>query len=588
MNRKIASLVALSCLPFACVNGWGAVPASDSISPREIRIDVGTLYQDIDNFGASGAWTSAGIGKYWSEEKKTKAATLLFSQEMKEDGSPEGIGLSAWRFNIGGGSALPNGQKNGAHALGGSQGEWGHDNWRSAECFKYGPGASIDPAAQQGGIWFLKKAQEMGVEDLVAFVNSPPFWLTRNGKAHPSDLVEVKSEKPNGDVSYKPKFSSNLPDGNHEAFADFLVEVIQHLKEREGVQIDYISPINEATWKWMNTQAGSDDDLGGNRQEGCPYNNQQVKSVVGKLYAALQREGLADVMIDGPEAVEYPALLDPEYAADSKFWSGKSDYRAGMNQFGLGDFRHYLKLFLEDSGFSKKVHDTVSVHGYWADYREERLTTLRDLVLQNKNEYNPDAKIWMSEVCGLGSGPLRDWSASRYTGDDMTRALHWSRAIHYDLTRMNASAWHWWTAISNVDFDDGLLFTSLEFTRSDTSDETLYDTKQLWALGNFSRFVRPGFKRVHLEGADEVTGLKASAYVSEDRDRLVLVWINHYETDQAVSLKGVGGYGDFKVYVTDEANDLAYVGLASSSLNIPKRAVVTLVAERAQPVAYND
>lgn len=581
------SLAPLVPLLVGCVKEGKEVPVFDSNAAREIQIDVDAHYQEIDNFGASGAWTATGVGKYWSESKKTEAATLLFSQEMKEDGSPKGIGLSAWRFNIGGGSALPNGKANEAHALGGAQGDWGHDNWRSAECFKYSPDEAINPEAQQGGIWFLKKAQEMGVEDLIAFVNSPPFWLTHSGKAHPSDLTETEVRSFKGGVSYKPEFSSNLPNDNHQAFADFLVEVIKHLKDQEGIQLDYISPINEPTWKWMENKSGQEEtDLGGGRQEGCPYNNEQVKSVVEKLYTALQQEGLADVTIDGPDAVEYPALLDPKYAAGTKAWDKQHDYKAGMNQYGLGDYKQYLKLFLEDPEFSKKIHDTVSVHGYWADYSEERLTTLRELVLQNKNEYNPNAKIWMSEVCGLGTGPLRDWTSSRLTSNDMTRALHWSRAIHYDLTRMNASAWHWWTAISKEDYDDGLLFTSVDFTRSNTSDETLYDTKQLWALGNYSRFIRPGFKRVQLQGADEVTGLKGSAYISEDSNQLVLVFINHYDDDQSVALKGVDGYGDFKVYVTDEKNDLAYVGTATPSLAIPKRAVVTLVAERvAQPIS---
>jgi O-glycosyl hydrolase len=560
--------------------GEPQLPVVDPSGAREIAISVNTQYQEIDNFGASGAWTATGVGKYWSKAKKNEAATLLFSQEMKADGSPKGIGLSAWRFNIGGGSALPTGKRNGKHALGGPRGRWGHDNWRSAECFKYSEKSAIDPKAQEGGIWFLKKAQEMGVEDLIGFVNSPPFWLTYNEKAHHGDLSSVTVTNHKGGVSYKPRFSSNLPDDKHGDFANFLVEVIKHLRDREGIQLDYISPINEPTWAWVNNGVKSGEDLGGNNQEGCPYNNEQLKSVVEKLYDALQREGLGEVFIDGPDAVEYPAILDPKYTANTEFWDNQSDYSGGMNKYGLGDYKQYLKLFLEDPEFSEKVHNTVSVHGYWADYTEDRLTTLRELVLQNKNEYNPDAKIWMSEVCGMGTGPLRDWSEGRYTGKDMTRALHWSRTIHYDLTRMNASAWHWWTAISSVEYDDGLLFTSVDFTRSDTSDETLYETKQLWALGNFSRFIRPGFKRVKLDGADEMTGLKGSAYISENDKRLVVVFINHNDTNEKVNLTGVDSYRNFKVYVTDENHDLAYMGETAHKLSIPKKAVVTLVAEK--------
>jgi len=560
--------------------GEPQLPAADPSGAREIPINVDTQYQEIDNFGASGAWTAAGIGKYWSDAKKEEVATLLFSQEMKADGSPKGVGLSAWRFNIGGGSALPSGEPNGVHALTGSTGRWGHENWRSVECFKYSATGAMNCEAQQGGIWFLKKAQEMGVEDLIGFVNSPPFWMTQNGKTHVSDLSNVVVTNYKGSASYKPRFSSNLPDDKHDDFANFLVEVIKHLRDHDGILLDYISPINEPTWAWVNNGVKSGEDLGCNNQEGCPYNNEQLKSVVEKLYDALQREGLGEVIIDGPDAVEYPALLDPEYAANTMFWDGQPEYRAGMNAYGMGDYKQYLKLFLEDPEFSAKVHHTVSAHGYWADYKEERLTTLRELVLQNKNEYNPHAKIWMSEVCGMGTGPLRDWSEGRSLGSDMTRALHWSRTIHYDLTRLNASAWEWWTAISNTDYDDGLLFTSEDFTRTNTTDETLYVTKQLWALGNFSRFIRPGFKRVKLDGADEIMGLKGSAYVSEDNARLVVVFVNHGDANEKVNLTGVDDYGRFKVYLTDEGHDLAYVGETGAALFVPKRAVVTLVADK--------
>ncbi|RYY19538.1 MAG: beta-glycosidase, partial [Sphingobacteriaceae bacterium] len=36
--------------------------------------------QTIDNFGASGAWFSEGIGKYWPAEKKERMVELLFTK----------------------------------------------------------------------------------------------------------------------------------------------------------------------------------------------------------------------------------------------------------------------------------------------------------------------------------------------------------------------------------------------------------------------------------------------------------------------------------------------------------------------------
>jgi len=41
----------------------------------------------------------------------------------------------------------------------------------------------------------------------------------------------------------------------------------------------------------------------------------------------------------------------------------------------------------------------------------------------------------------------------------MTTALWMARAMHFDLTICNATAWDWWTAVSREDYKDGLLYT---------------------------------------------------------------------------------------------------------------------------------
>src|SRR5687768_13941812 len=73
--------------------------------PLVITIDLKKKVQVMDNFGAAGCWYAEGIGKYWPTAKKERIAELLFSQESDAQGNPRGIGLSAWRFNIGGGTA---------------------------------------------------------------------------------------------------------------------------------------------------------------------------------------------------------------------------------------------------------------------------------------------------------------------------------------------------------------------------------------------------------------------------------------------------------------------------------------------------
>ena len=72
--------------------------------PAEVTIIPETTYQVIHNFGASDAWSCQFTGN-WPDEQRNRLADLLFSLETGDDGSPSGIGLSCWRFNIGAGSA---------------------------------------------------------------------------------------------------------------------------------------------------------------------------------------------------------------------------------------------------------------------------------------------------------------------------------------------------------------------------------------------------------------------------------------------------------------------------------------------------
>ncbi len=72
----------------------------------ELKVEAGATHQTIHSFGASDAWSCQFIGKYWPVEKREQIADWLFSTDMDEDNNPRGIGLTAWRFNIGGGSAF--------------------------------------------------------------------------------------------------------------------------------------------------------------------------------------------------------------------------------------------------------------------------------------------------------------------------------------------------------------------------------------------------------------------------------------------------------------------------------------------------
>ena len=74
----------------------------------------------------------------------------------------------------------------------------------------------------------------------------------------------------------------------------------------------------------------------------------------------------------------------------------------------------------------------------------------------------------------------------------MKTALYVARIIHHDIVYAGARSWQWWRAIGG-DYKDGLI---REYTDPDLQDGRVEDSKLMWILGNYSRFIRPGAVRM--------------------------------------------------------------------------------------------
>jgi hypothetical protein len=148
--------------------------------------------------------------------------------------------------------------------------------------------------------------------------------------------------------------------------------------------------------------------------------------------------------------------------------------------------------------------------------------------------------------------------------------------IYNDLAYANAAAWQWWLAISPYDYKDGLIYVD-----KSEKDGRFWDSKKLWALGNFSRFVRPGMERVGVEvsevraAGDE--GLLVSAFRDVFKRKLVVVLVNLSEGAREVSLEKVGGRG-WCSYVTSEGDNLRKGVVKGGKVTVMGRSIYTLTA----------
>jgi O-glycosyl hydrolase len=384
-----------------------------------------------------------------------------------------GIGLSCWRFNLGAGPDKTI-----------------TNPWRTAETFEVSEG-KYDWSRQANERWFLRAAKRYGVPYFLAFANSPPARMTQNGLTHTT----------------KGMGTTNLKPGYEAQYARYLADILQHFHQnkdtRERIDFQYVSPVNEPMWEWD-----------GVTQEGNRYSNADIKTVLTSLDQELHHDHL-DTEIIAPESGSLQALYEPVAKMTNEY---KTTY---------GD---YIDALLGDDHIRKILNDRIAYHAYGSDRLDTELVQRREAVRAKLARYKK-AQLWETEYCIL-EGPEGKGGHGRDL--TMNTALDVARVMHYDLTIANASAWQWWLAMSNSDFKDGLLYTDYQKSGDAPS---IITSKLLWTFGNFSKFIRPGMQRVELQGeGHDMRGLLGSAWLDEDRSRLVVVYLNEGTTDETILL----------------------------------------------------
>ncbi len=528
-NQKITrifTLIAIGVLGLISLQG---------IKKRNIvilNIDPKSEFQTMHSFGASDAWRCQFVGKNWPEEKREQIAEWLFSKEFDQKGNPKGIGLSLWRFNIGAGSAEQGDSSGITHT------------WRRVESFQSEDG-SYDWSKQQGQQWFLRKAKEYGVDYSLAFTISAPVHMTLNGKA----------------FAQKGRKQFNVAPGKLDDYATFLIDVCDHF-ESEGLAFDYLSPYNEPQWDWN-----------GPSQEGTPATNEELYVFTKYLDKEITRRN-SDLKLTIGEA------------ADIRFITGKAPGYDGFSNQANDFLNSASPLFI---GNLSSVKPLITGHSYFTTWPVDTLIDTRINLKESIDKNNSEIEYWQSEFCVLENNDDIEGGWKRDLG--MPTALYVARVMHEDITLSNASSWQWWTALSQCDYKDGLIFLDAGDTgirdQNDANNEklkydgNLHDSKLMWALGNYSHFVRPGMKRVLVEQLnqtdikDQATDLMISGYKNEEAKELVLVFINYSAEDKEIKLDQSIFQKDVKAYVTSDAGNLSFKKMSVNNMNIGPKSIVT-------------
>lgn len=536
-NKKVSLLAAGLLFANVFMVSCDSEKSDDSGSENtvaELSVNLDMNLQTMESFGASDAWQGNFIGKNWPLDKRNKMADLLFSRELDAEGNPKGIGLSLWRFNLGAGST--------------EQGDASDitDEWRRTECFTT-DGVAYDMSKQAGQVWFMKAAKERGVEKLLAFANSAPVYLTQNGKAHASI-----------------KEFYNLKDGKMPELADFWVTSLDKLKTEHSLTIDYVSPFNEPQYEWD-----------GSGQEGSPATNTNIYNFVNVLSPKLQAKGLTAQIVVG-EAGAYEPLYKTVVGKESR--SNQIDYFFGANSA--------KKI----TGLSN-VKKTISGHSYWQAWPLSELVSSRQQAASRIQGVGA-VSLWSSEYCVLESPGTSELPGGAGAGRDlgMSLALWTARIISTDIAVGGVTSWQWWTAISRGDYKDGLIHVDDNASKGAgdanycKNDGYIRDSKTLWALGNFSFFVKPGMVRVQtpsIDNAASVSDVMVTAYKDAATKKFVVVAVNISKSAKTYKLNLAGGIltgNKLTPYTTSETLSLKKgAAVDASNFVVPARSVVTYV-----------
>jgi O-glycosyl hydrolase len=517
-------LILLVCILFINVNAQQTVVIKPTVE-----------YQTIDGFGASDCINGEYVGRYWSLSQKESAAKFLFDQTFKSNLNPNGIGLSLWRFNIGSGSddypdckVAPNDRRTGCYLDANGNFDW---------------------TRQPGQRWFLSKAKSYGVQKYVAFSNSPLIIYTRNGKSYcPGDR------------------KANIQVDKYGKFADYYMSVIKHIKDSMGIEFDYFSPVNEPQWAWSDSTS-----------EGSQFQNADIKKLCVSLDSCIVAKKLNTKL----------------FVSESGSWSHlytKSNSSSEIARNQIEDF--YNPTSVNYIGNLSSVAKIMTAHSYWSDGNNADLRNIRAAAYTKAQSYN--LGLYQTEWCMLSlPDSLNGFPKTMAAATEMDIALWQAKVIHSDLAYANVSSWSYWTAMDKEGWGSKNRFMLLKLNPAGGNKNSVVDfpgtiesNKSLWALGNFSLFIRPGFKRVQMIGADNLAKLVGTSYINPEKTRIVSVYVNM--DTAAVDIKPA--FSDIPnrviktntLYRTDATYSLINMRITADYvkdkvITIPKRSIITLV-----------
>jgi O-glycosyl hydrolase len=219
-----------------------------------------------------------------------------------------------------------------------------------------------------------------------------------------------------------------------------------------------------------------------------------------------------------------------------------------------------MNSMISQMGATQSMVGTITGHSYTSSATSQLSTK---------------AKAWMTEAADNNGAWTSAWYSNGGAGEGMT----WANNIFSAITGANVSAYLYW-----IGGQDRSSNTNSKMIR--VVNKQVDPSKRLWAMANWSRFVRPGAVRVSASGS----GVKTTAF--RNVDGMVSVQVINSGNARDVTITVGGGdflAGNATAWVTDNTRDCDVIAAAVDAAgkvtgSVPARSMVTFVLRPAAAV----
>jgi len=177
--------------------------------------------------------------------------------------------------------------------------------------------------------------------------------------------------------------------------------------------------------------------------------------------------------------------------------------------------------------------------------------------------------VWQTEVSDLTP-----------SDPSITDGLKWAINIHNHMTTPETNAWLYWAGVLDVQdpkSGQGLVLFN-------NSNNTYSLPKRFYALGQFSKFIRPNYVRLGCPSSP-IAGVYTSAYKEPVSGMFVVVAINNNTVSETVMIQLNVSLQAMVKYLTNSSQSLAKATVASSiptgsiQVTLPAHSITTFVSQ---------